>query len=1005
MTSYPTEREEESIPGSFPVTPGEQDIMASSGRNKLHKADDPRGWSEEERAARGHQYTDSGVGLTDSSSRTPYSQPRDSATTAGFYDSNKGAISQNRETVPATNPTTTFGTNPTTTSGSTDYRSVDSKPGVMTGAYSRLDNSSSGSNYPESTTRDPAYQSHSNATGAEAVNPAIGVATTAPLSNTGETDSNSSGRNIVRSGLKGNTDLDHEDPYWGDVPRGAGVYNTVTGHGSSEKPADGSILARDPRHGYDDQRAFPLHDSSNTATRGETSPHNSSRFKEGLAESGAGAGAGIAASELSGKQHDWKHEKEAKEPTTHKHETAEPKKEGIIASLFHRGDHKDEDNKHEKKHEAKEEKREAKEEKHEARELKHEAKHEQKLNAKGPAKDDKPLTDRDAGVALAAASTAYGAKGQSDKHDRRHRESETGFKENSPNALYRHPNEKVADKPAQGTSTQHQQGNDPFIAAGYTGLIGQHPSQATGDSYPSSGDATTRGNPLTSQTAEKSSQHDNSKVGYGLAAAGAGAGAGYAAHKHANRDEDSYKVPVTGSSYNNNPSTTSRTVPQQSDAGYTIGEPRLGVMSGTSGATRPSEQQSVPGTNTITGTSSSAYPSQAGSGYPSQTGGGYQSQTGGAYPSQTGTTHHDKYNTLSDGTPSGVDIGNHHGDKKNVAPTSSTSYTTDPNRATRDNHSGAKATAAGAGVAGAGAAAYYGSHRDSDKPATSESRLPVASSSRQAREPYTDSATTRDATTSAHAGQYKELPTGTPSGVATDNTRHERAVGAIASPTTTSRDPTTTSRDTTIPSRDHNTTSRDPTRDNTDSHRGTKAAAAAGALGAGAAAGKHHHDSEQSRNVATSDFAGASKHASAPRTGDTSTSGPDLARTSTDSSHGGQYNVLSSGTPSGINIGDHHGDAKNTSSTTGAAVPTTTSTSTARSVEPTSSAYHPTAASTAREVKREEPRKEKSDVVKPAAAAAAAAAPSSARGDKVLHRCTKCGTDNDITGYFQEKKH
>ncbi|OTA99665.1 hypothetical protein M426DRAFT_324916 [Hypoxylon sp. CI-4A] len=39
-----------------------------------------------------------------------------------------------------------------------------------------------------------------------------------------------------------------------------------------------------------------------------------------------------------------------------------------------------------------------------------------------------------------------------------------------------------------------------------------------------------------------------------------------------------------------------------------------------------------------------------------------------------------------------------------------------------------------------------------------------------------------------------------------------------------------------------------------------------------------------------------------------------------------------------------------------------------------------------------------------AAAAATASAPSLKNGDRVLHRCRKCGEDNDITGYFQDRK-
>lgn len=65
-------------PGSFPT----EDMEPSDTRegyskkyehNKLHKADDPRGWTESDKdASRSHDYKDSGVGMTGSEDRTSY---------------------------------------------------------------------------------------------------------------------------------------------------------------------------------------------------------------------------------------------------------------------------------------------------------------------------------------------------------------------------------------------------------------------------------------------------------------------------------------------------------------------------------------------------------------------------------------------------------------------------------------------------------------------------------------------------------------------------------------------------------------------------------------------------------------------------------------------------------------------------------------------------------------------------------------------------------------------
>ncbi|CEI61381.1 hypothetical protein FVEN_g5906 [Fusarium venenatum] len=70
-------------PGSFPtedMEPSEIEQGWSKGheQNKLHKADDPRGWTESEREpSRGHGYKDSGVGMTESDNRTSYKPSQD----------------------------------------------------------------------------------------------------------------------------------------------------------------------------------------------------------------------------------------------------------------------------------------------------------------------------------------------------------------------------------------------------------------------------------------------------------------------------------------------------------------------------------------------------------------------------------------------------------------------------------------------------------------------------------------------------------------------------------------------------------------------------------------------------------------------------------------------------------------------------------------------------------------------------------------------------------------
>ncbi|KAI0111707.1 hypothetical protein F4814DRAFT_423352 [Daldinia grandis] len=859
MTSYTVPQESEPLPpGSFPtddMIPTQDSGLTSSGshhqHNKLHKREDPRGWSDEEKAAWGHQHTDSGIGLTDPSLSS-------NSHTRGRVDEgalqSKNATLQNNDVAPNTVPTTN--TTTTTTTRSPNYQGNDGKPGVMTGAYGH-NNVDSGSNYsPKSTAEDISSQNQTSARGIGAAGPATGIATATGSGNI-ESEKIPEDRNTVRNGLRQTSDVEHDDPYWGDVPHGTGVYNTVTGHGSPETATEGSLHSHGPL-GHEQQRAFPLA-TSNDAPRDETSHRNGSRFKESLDESTTGAAAGLATHELAERRRDHQHEDDLKEPTSHKHHEADTKKESKIGGLFHR-DHKGE------------------------KETKSE-----KLEEPVPSKDNRPLRERDAGVALAAATGAYGAKSHADKHDKKAREPEHNVADGKANALYQHHNEKIDS-------------NDPFIAAGYRKPGSQGSTRITNNAYPPSEDVTTRGHPFTSQTTEKPNERHDSKLGYGVAAAGVGAGAGYAAHEHAHRDGDKNKVYSNQQAFHDS-TTASKANPQSSDTGYTIGKPQLAVLSGTGETTAPHEK-----TQGLPQTSSSAN------------------------RSLDDPSHHGEYNVLHDGTPSGVNIGGyHHGDKKNVA-SSSPNATRDA--VTRDNHAGAKAAAAGAGVAGAGSAAHYTGKRHSNTPSA-----PHEVSGANGRAP----------TDSAHGSTYKALPTGTPSGISVDDSQqYDKHNVATSSPTSATRD----------------------------NHSRAKAAAAtgggaAGVVGAGTAAAKHH--SQRDTNDTTAVPSSTTRDHQSPTT--TSSSGN---RASTDSSHGGQYNVLPSGTPSGINIGerDDHLGRKSLDNNNNTA---------SKAKAPA----HPSATSAVPASKK--------DVAGASAAIPAGLNPA----DKVLHRCRKCGEENDITGYFR----
>ncbi|KAI0206313.1 hypothetical protein F4808DRAFT_469492 [Astrocystis sublimbata] len=126
-----------------------------------------------------------------------------------------------------------------------------SKPGVMTGAYSRVGNNAADTSAPSNYTYgDIASQSPyddvkpANTGSTRDAGFASGLASDSPAETTavntiGQTSGSSqtNNHNKIQSGLRGSAKTANEEPYWGDIPFGAGVYNGVTGHGSGESAA------------------------------------------------------------------------------------------------------------------------------------------------------------------------------------------------------------------------------------------------------------------------------------------------------------------------------------------------------------------------------------------------------------------------------------------------------------------------------------------------------------------------------------------------------------------------------------------------------------------------------------------------------------------------------------------------------------------------------------------------------------------------------------------------
>ncbi|KAI1503782.1 hypothetical protein F5X99DRAFT_90027 [Biscogniauxia marginata] len=506
-------------PGAFPTddltpsaTPDTASILGAHTyndrqheQNKLRKRDDPRGWDTD--AAQQQQTSSHGPQYTDLDNGIGGGVPKYTDTTAPPPPVVSALAARNK---------------------AQEHGGNSSKPGVMTGAYSRLplpgnslgrghgNGHTTGGNAtsarsPTTTEQlnNPDNRNHAvtgglaagtaTATGAVAHPPtttshqaARGQSSFQELqSQQGELEENE--RNLVRNG-RDHSSLAHKDPYWGDVPYGTGVYNTVSGHGSTE-PTHVKIVGstydngqgKEQAHGAaqglnqsqvsrgeeariptaaskpstatigGQQRAFPLTgDHSEGGLGNQTGYENQdqkrdSRFSEGLVGAGVGAGAavgaGYVASELTGKEKEKSHSDEhQKRETTNKNDNVEVKKgtHGLGAGLLHR-DHKDKDDK------------EAKQENKHPEGL---AYYESQGNDIG-GKEKSPGFTKDhskdaaaGGAALAAATAAYGAHEHTKREGQETYQSKT--QESSPISIaYDDTESKGTNEPEKKESKLH----------------------------------------------------------------------------------------------------------------------------------------------------------------------------------------------------------------------------------------------------------------------------------------------------------------------------------------------------------------------------------------------------------------------------------------------------------------------------------------------------------------------------------------------------------------------
>ncbi|KAF3007301.1 hypothetical protein E8E14_003526 [Neopestalotiopsis sp. 37M] len=345
-------------PGSFPeddstVPRSQQHIAGTSsaqekeydGHNKLHKRDDPRGYTvpvgQESSfvGGRSHDYADSGAREQQYTYDNNKNLPASSTTDPSTHDNSRLATDQQNR--PDTSAVPGTGIAAAGAGGLAARELGEDRSGQK--PHSQVMPGSSeghGSGYNTNTSRDVSsglagteagdHSRHHNQLGAAGISsfPASSTqASTVP--------GQESHRDMTNSQETSGTQKD--EPYWGDLPQGSGVYNTVIGHGSGEdtsvqhrtKPRD-SAEENSPRHsitgasqdlsygsgvyntvtghGSNDehdathhnkqgQREFPLNDN-----------HHGTSNDRHIGEAGAAVGAGAAA--YGAAQHH-KHAKEA----------------------------------------------------------------------------------------------------------------------------------------------------------------------------------------------------------------------------------------------------------------------------------------------------------------------------------------------------------------------------------------------------------------------------------------------------------------------------------------------------------------------------------------------------------------------------------------------------------------------------------------------------------------------------------------------------------------------
>ncbi|KAF9775377.1 hypothetical protein IL306_006509 [Fusarium sp. DS 682] len=755
-----------------------------------------------------------------------------------------------------------------------------------------------------------------------------------------------------------------EHPYWGELPS-EGVHNTVIGHGSPEDEQarhravhsgatelgktsgtleSGTFLHRNDR---DESATTNPHDAQRYGQE-DPSQTSGSRFNEGLAGAGAAGAGALGAHELNKRRHD----DETQTPTKVDQTTDKTHDEHKGRSFPLLGkDHKDKETHHKETHH-KEKETHHKEDKH-AKEPKE---HESKLGALFHRKGSKDKTEMEAkaeqeadqerhshsktGPALAAAGAAWGANTAGKGHD---------------------------DK------TQRDAHQDPSSTRGAT----QYPATRL--------DSTRNYSAQPTSTTQQPYQQDNSHRGAGLATgAAAGVGAGALASHYGQRSDNDRTGAQTGTGYGSqtyDPASTSTRDPTSQTYQQQGSHGDHGLAAGTT----------------------------AGLG-------------AGALASRSGRDHE------STGQHSGLDS-NRGIESQSNQPNYSSTRDPSSQHQQGDSHRGAGlATGAAAGLGAGALASRSGRDYHSDQNTGLESNRGLESQSHQPTQ-----SSTRDPTSQSYQQEGSHhgagLATGTAAGL---------GAGALAS--RSGRDHETTGKhpgldsNRGLESQGAHSSTRDPVSQSYQqegSHRGAGlATGAAAGLGAGALASHESNKRDENRYLsndnsrttqsgATGTGAGlgtsasafdSSRHEPSRRSEQSQHSTGSHHSTLAENANAGKYNTLASGTPSGVAYDDDVDTSRSSQKPQVEASEKKGNHFGAKAAGLGAAASGAgTAAAMSRnkdekpvEEKTQEPQTERqldrdTQSHKPITSAVA---PKLGTNKPVIHKCQKCGEDNDISQYF-----